>query len=288
MKKIITLVTLSLLIAQTNAGTRQYRADISNSSWQLTDNSRLQCTLSHQIPRYGKAKFYSSANRKMNMEFELEMMRLPDSYSLAEVRSEAPNWRPGIAGRTLANMTLHKQFSPGLPKKIAWNMLNELEQGMSPTFYYNDWYSDNDKITVGLSTARFQQAYQAFVSCVSNLLDFNFDDISYTVLNYQFGSDKLTKASQKRMNMIVEYLALDSKLDLVLIDGYSDSYGGRNTNLKMSQRRANKVRELIVSSGIDASRIEANGYGEKRHVASNETIIGRSKNRRVVIRMEQP
>ena len=288
MKKTITLVTLSLLIAQTNAGTRQYRADISNSSWQLTDNSRLQCTLSHQIPRYGQAKFYSSANRKMNMEFELEMMRLPDSYSLAEVRSEAPNWRPGIAGRTLANMTLHKQFSPGLPKKIAWNMLNELDQGMSPTFYYNDWYSDNDKITVGLSTARFQQAYQAFVSCVSNLLDFNFDDISYTVLNYQFGSDKLTKASQKRMNMIVEYLALDSKLDLVLIDGYSDSYGGRNTNLKMSQRRANNVRALIVSSGIDASRIEANGYGEKRHVASNETIIGRGKNRRVVIRMEQP
>ncbi|TWX73631.1 OmpA family protein [Colwellia sp. C1TZA3] len=288
MKKIITLVTLSLCIAQTNAGVRQYRADIAKSTWQLTDNSRLQCTLSHQIPRYGEAKFYSSANRKMNMEFELEMMRLPDRYSLAEVRSEAPNWRPGIAGRTLANMTLHKQFSPGLPKKIAWNMLNELDQGMSPTFYYNDWYSDNDKITVGLSTARFQQAYQAFVSCVSNLLDFNFDDISYTVLNYQFGSDKLTKASQKRMNMIVEYLALDSKLDLVLIDGYSDSYGGRNTNMKMSQRRASKVRELIVSSGIDASRIEANGYGEKRHVASNETIIGRGKNRRVVIRMEQP
>tara|TARA_R110000737_G_scaffold47607_5_gene67643 strand:- start:12439 stop:13404 length:966 start_codon:yes stop_codon:yes gene_type:complete len=288
MKKIITLVTLSLFISQANAGIRQYRADIENSTWQLTNNSRLQCTLSHQIPRYGEAKFYSSANRQMNMEFELEMMRLPDSYALAEVRSEAPNWRPGVAGRILADMKLQKQFSPSLPKKIAWNMLNELDQGMSPTFYYNDWYSENDKITVGLSTARFQQAYQAFVSCVGNLLDFNFDDISYTVLNYQFGSDKLTKASQKRMNMIVEYLSLDPKLELVLIDGYSDSYGGRNTNLKMSERRASKVRDLIVSSGIDASRIEANGYGEKRHVASNETVIGRSKNRRVVIRMEQP
>jgi len=288
MKKIIILVILSLSIFQANAGIRQYRADIENSSWQLTDDSRLQCTLSHQIPRYGEAKFYSSASRQMNMEFELEMMRLPDSYSLAEVRSEAPNWRPGVAGRVLADMKLHKQFSPSLPKKIAWNMLNELEQGMSPTFYYNDWYSDNDKITVGLSTARFQKAYQAFVSCVGNLLNFNFDDISYTVLNYQFGSDKLTKASQKRMKMIVEYLSLDPNLELVLIDGYSDSYGGRNTNLKMSERRANKVRDLIVSSGIDASRIEANGYGEKRHVASNETLIGRSKNRRVVIRMEQP
>jgi outer membrane protein OmpA-like peptidoglycan-associated protein len=188
----------------------------------------------------------------------------------------------------LADMKLYKQFSPSLPKKIAWNMLNELDQGMSPTFYYNDWYSDSEKITVGLSTARFQQAYQAFVSCVSNLLNFNFDDISYTVLNYRFGSDKLTKTSQKRMNMIVEYLSLDPNLELVLIDGYADSYGGRNTNLKMSQRRANKVRDLIVSSGIDASRIDANGYGEKRHVASNETLIGRSKNRRVVIRREQP
>ena len=166
------------------------------------------------------------------MEFELDMMRLPDSYSLAEVRSEAPNWRPGLSGRTIADMKLHKQFSPSLPKKIAWNMLNELDQGMSPTFYYNDWYSDNEKISVGLSTARFQKAYQDFVSCVGNLLDFSFEDISYTVLNYQFGSDKLTKASQKRMNMIVEYLSLDPELELVLIDGYSDSYGGRNTNLK--------------------------------------------------------
>ena len=288
MKKLITLLTLSLYMFQADAGIRQYRADIQNSNWQLTDDSRLQCTLSHQIPRYGEAKFYSSASRNMNMEFELEMMRLPDSYSLAEVRSEAPNWRPGVGGRILADMKLHKQFSPGLPKKIAWNMLNELDQGMSPTFYYNDWYSDNEKITVGLSTARFQKAYQAFVGCVGNLLNFSFEDISYTVLNYQFGSDKLTKASQKRMNMIVEYLSLDPNLELVLIDGYSDSYGGRNTNLKMSQRRANNVRDLIVSSGIDANRIEASGYGEKRHVASNETIIGRSKNRRVVIRMEQP
>ena len=83
MKKTITLIILSLFVCQTNANIRQYRADIENSNWQLTDDSRLQCTLSHQIPRYGEAKFYSSANRKMNMEFELEMMRLPDSYSLA-------------------------------------------------------------------------------------------------------------------------------------------------------------------------------------------------------------
>jgi outer membrane protein OmpA-like peptidoglycan-associated protein len=288
MKLIIISILLCVFVSQANAGIRQYGADLEHANWQLTNNSRLQCTLSHHIPNYGDAKFYSTASRKMNMEFELDMMRLPDNYSLAEVRSVAPNWRPGKSGRTIADMKLHKQFAPTLPKKVAWNMLNELEQGMNPTFYYNDWYSDNELISVGISTAKFNRAYQEFIGCVGNLLDYNFDDISYTVLNYQFGGDSLTKSSKKRLTMIAEYLTLDTNLELVLIDGYTDSYGGRNDNLKVSNRRAKTIREHFVKNGIDPSRIEANGYGEKRHIASNNTIIGRAQNRRVVIRMEQP
>jgi outer membrane protein OmpA-like peptidoglycan-associated protein len=288
MKKTIISLVLCVFASQTNAGIRQYGADLEHANWQLTNNTRLQCTLSHQIPNYGEAKFYSTANRKMNMEFELDMMRLPDSYSLAEVRSVAPNWRPGINGKTIANMKLYKQFSPSLPKKVAWNMLNELEQGMNPTFYYNDWYSDNEKISVGISTAKFNRAYQEFIGCLGNLLNYNFDDISYTVLSYQFGGNTLTKASKKRLAMIAEYLSLDQDLELVLIDGYTDSYGGRNDNLKISNRRAKTIRDHFVKNGIDPSRIEAKGYGEKRHIASNSTILGRAQNRRVVIRMEQP
>jgi outer membrane protein OmpA-like peptidoglycan-associated protein len=288
MKKPIISLLLCVFVSQANAGIRQYGADLEHANWQLTNNSRLECTLSHQIPNYGEAKFYSTANRKMNMEFELDMMRLPDTYSLAEVRSVAPNWRPGKSGRTIADMKLYKQFAPSLPKKVAWNMLNELEQGMNPTFYYNDWYSDNERISVGISTAKFNRVYQEFIGCVGNLLNYNFDDISYTVLNYQFGGDSLTKSSKKRLSMIAEYLTLDKNLELVLIDGYTDSYGGRNDNLKVSNRRANTIREHFVKNGIDPSRIEANGYGEKRHIASNNTIIGRAQNRRVVIRMEQP
>ena len=288
MKKFILPVVLLVSVCNANAGMRQYAASLDNSEWLLSNESRLECTLSHNIPNYGEAKFYSKANRKSNLEFELDMMRLPDNYSLAEVRSVAPKWRPGIAGYTLADMKLHKQFAPSLPKKVAWTMLNELDQGMSPTFYYNDWYRNEEKISVGLSTAKFKRAYQNFVSCVGNLLNYNFDDISYTVLNYQFGTDDLTKASKRRLAMIAEYLSLDKELELVLIDGYTDSYGPRNANYKMSQRRANNIREQFVKTGIDPNRIEANGYGEKRHIASNGTIIGREKNRRVVIRMDKP
>ncbi|WP_286235490.1 flagellar protein MotY [Thalassotalea sediminis] len=288
MKKILIAASIALFVSQANASIRQYQADIASSKWQLVDESRLQCTLAHQIPNYGEAKFYAKANRNSNMMFELDMLGLPDNYSLAEVRTVAPKWRPGRAGRTLANMKLHKQFSPDLPKKVAWTLLTELEKGMSPTFYYNDWYNDHDKVSVGLSTSRFHKAYQEFVSCVGNLLNYSFDDISYTVLNFEFGSDKFTKSSKRKINMIREYLSLDQELEIVLIDGFTDSYGGRNTNQKTSEKRANKIRQYFVDNGIDPSRIEATGYGEKRHIASNQTVLGRAKNRRVVIRMDKP
>lgn len=288
MKKIALSLITFFIVSTTQASIRQYEADLETSNWLLSDNSRLTCTLTHNIPNYGDAKFSSKAARKSNLAFEMDMLLLPDSYGLAEVKSVAPKWRPGVNSRTLAQMQLHKQFSPGLPKKIAWTMLSELNQGMSPTFYYNDWYSENDKVSVALSTAKFKKAYQNFVGCVGNLLNYSFEDISYTILNYQHNSDSLTKISQKRMAMIKQYLSLDPQLDLVLIDAFSDSYGGRDTNYRLSKRRAEKIREYFVASGIDPARIEAKGYGEKRHIASNNTIIGREQNRRVVIRMEQP
>jgi len=287
MKKTLLAISLSFVVSHASASIRQYSADIANSKWHVTNDSRLECTLSHQIPNYGEAKFSSRANRNTNMEFELDMMLLPDNYSLSQVRTVAPKWRPGISGRTIADMKLHKQFSPDLPKKVAWTMLTELEQGMSPTFYYDDWYNGNHHISVGLSTARFHKAYQEFVGCVGNLLNYSFDDISYTVLNFEFNSDKFTKTSKRRIAMIMEYLSLDTELELVLIDGFSDSYGPKHINQKTSVKRANKIRDYFVKNGIEPSRIEAKGYGEKRHISSNETILGRAKNRRVVIRMDK-
>lgn len=288
MKKVLLTTLLALTVTSSHAGMRQYQAEIASSKWQMTDNSRLACTLSHQIPNYGEAKFVSTANRNTNMMFELDMLMLPDSYSLAQVKSVAPNWRPGKSGRLLADMKLYKQFSPDLSKKVAWTMLSELEKGMNPTFYYDDWYNDQDKVSVALSSSKFHKAYRDFVSCVGNLLNYSFEDISYTVLNFEFGSDDFTKASKRRIAMIKEYLMLDQELDLVLIDGFTDSYGARNINQKTSEKRANKIRQYFIDSGVEPSRIEASGYGEKRHIASNQTVLGRAKNRRVVIRMDKP
>jgi len=67
----------------------------------------------------------------------------------------------------------------------------------------------------------------------------------------------------------------------VEIAAYSDSRGKASYNQALSNKRANSVMIYLVSHGISASRLTANGYGEANPVADNETREGRAQNRRV-------
>lgn len=62
--------------------------------------------------------------------------------------------------------------------------------------------------------------------------------------------------------------------------GYTDSIGTEQYNQRLSERRANSVREWLIRCGIPASRISARGFGESNPVASNATPEGRAQNRR--------
>lgn len=284
-----TAVALSIAMSfSASAGLRHYSAPVEGSQWQLSEKSRLQCTLAHQLPGYGEAMFTSLASKQLNMEFELDMLRLPANYSVASVYSVPPQWMPGQVQREITSMPIRKQYDGDLPEKAAWTMLSELEKGYWPTLYYQDWYSDFDRISVGLNASNFSQPYVEFVECVANLLPYSFEDIAYTVLSYKSNSVDLTKYSKKRLEMIGDYLKEDTDLELVLLDGYSDSYGGRWNNRQLSIRRAVEIKSFFSDMGVDPMRIEVTGHGERRHAAPNTNKMSRAKNRRVVIRMAKP
>jgi len=63
------------------------------------------------------------------------------------------------------------------------------------------------------------------------------------------------------------------------VEGYSDREGSQSESLE----RANSVRDILVGSGLSASRIFARGLGNSRPLASNATAAGREENRRVEI-----
>ena len=72
-----------------------------------------------------------------------------------------------------------------------------------------------------------------------------------------------------------------------VVEGHTDSVGTDAYNQRLSERRANAVRDVLVNQhGLDSSRIEAVGYGESRPVADNATEEGRAINRRVEAEVE--
>jgi OmpA-OmpF porin, OOP family len=67
----------------------------------------------------------------------------------------------------------------------------------------------------------------------------------------------------------------------VRIEGHTDSRGARPHNLKLSQARADSVRQHMLGMAIEAQRMEARGYGPDQPIETNKTVAGREKNRRV-------
>jgi OOP family OmpA-OmpF porin len=69
-----------------------------------------------------------------------------------------------------------------------------------------------------------------------------------------------------------------------VIEGHTDNVGSAEYNQKLSQARANSVRQYLIDNfGIKASRLSAIGYGLTKPIASNDTEEGRQKNRRVQV-----
>ena len=271
----------------TTAAMRQYTANQDNSNWNLVKTTRLQCQLNHEVPYYGEAIFSATASKNKDLLFNLDMVVRPDNYSIAGLKAVPPIWRAGLPARDIADMKLLRKFDGELGNKTAWEMLTELEKGYQPTFYYQDWQNSADKIAVGLSNINFKQAYWAFLQCRDELLPYSFEDISFTIMNYQPNTSKLTKSSKQRLDKIAEYLKYDTTIAAISIDSYTDSYGGRWNNLELSKKRAQAIKEYMVSLGIDETKVETQGFGEKRHVATNDNILGRDKNRRLVIQIEK-
>ncbi len=105
-------------------------------------------------------------------------------------------------------------------------------------------------------------------------------------ITFEFNSARLTANAQRLMENVVAFLRNDPTARIA-ISGHTDNKGSDAYNLKLSRSRANEVRDYLVGYGIEASRLQAAGYGESRPVASNDSESGRELNRRVEFKIQK-
>jgi outer membrane protein OmpA-like peptidoglycan-associated protein len=101
-------------------------------------------------------------------------------------------------------------------------------------------------------------------------------------LRFRISKADLPDGEIQSLDRIAELLAMYPKLT-ARIEGHTDSKGRDETNLELSQKRADAVKQALIERGVDEQRLTAIGIGAARPIADNATSAGRRKNRRVEV-----
>ena len=137
----------------------------------------------------------------------------------------------------------------------------------------------NDVVEKGFSSASVKTYVLAELP-TEIIAKINRDFAEFADANFEFNQSEVSESSYPILDRVVEIM--EENPDLVLeIAAHTDNVGSFEFNLELSQKRAQSIVDYMVSKGIDAIRLEGNGYGEARPIATNGTEEGRMKNRRV-------
>ncbi len=115
----------------------------------------------------------------------------------------------------------------------------------------------------------------------------NFNDIKGSIilegLKFKTGSSEILKSNIPILSNLANYLILNKHEEIILV-GHTDASGNLKSNIKLSKQRAESVRKLFIRHfGVNPDQISTNGIGFLAPIASNETKLGRERNRRVEI-----
>ena len=100
-------------------------------------------------------------------------------------------------------------------------------------------------------------------------------------VQFRSGSAEIDKNSDQLLDQLAQGLDANSQVKHVRIEGYTDNVGDAGVNQRLSQARAESVKQALVRRHVDGDRLETRGLGETRPVAPNSSPGGRQKNRRV-------
>jgi outer membrane protein OmpA-like peptidoglycan-associated protein len=102
-------------------------------------------------------------------------------------------------------------------------------------------------------------------------------------VNFELNSATLTGGSGAILDLVAQTLAAYPEA-IVEVSGHTDTTGSASYNLALSEKRANAVRDYLISKGIDGDRLRAKGYGETSPIAEGNTEDAHAQNRRVEVR----
>ena len=105
-----------------------------------------------------------------------------------------------------------------------------------------------------------------------------------STIEFKYNSSILQPKSIPILNRLVAIFKEHPDINFE-IQGHTDKRGKEDYNVKLSQQRADAVKQYLIKEGLDENRFTTRGYGSSMPIADNSTNEGRLKNRRVVFQI---
>ncbi|MBL4624342.1 MAG: OmpA family protein [Flavobacteriales bacterium] len=200
-----------------------------------------------------------------------------ETEALLNINVKNESGTPGVGDEiTLTGKTSGKSFSGKTNEEGKFSLL--VPKGETYTVKYKSFGDDDEYTDLEIPNA-------------DGYINFDFTIVYelpkvYTLDNVYFDTGKATlkPSSYKALNNLAEVMKNKPALKIE-VAGHTDNDGSEESNLKLSQARAESVKAYVSKQGVEAERMIAKGYGESKPIATNDTVVGKQKNRRTEVRI---
>ncbi|ENM5935219.1 OmpA family protein [Vibrio mimicus] len=266
----------------------------SNWIYQVVD---LECNLMSTNFPYGKFYFRSGGNN--NITFVASLNKNGWQWNNSTLKIKNAPWEKASYIKNVSSVWLPKSGAEFIFERNISHVLTSINEGKWMMLSLKGSNSSADQ-TITIPTVNIQEALQSFLSCHDRLLLRNQSTLQReqlpkmpfldtrdreVVIYFAFGQRTLSNEQKMRLRALYRYIVEDSRVNTVLVDGYTDNVGPSVTNLTISRQRAELIAKELNRLGLAEEKVEVRAHGLRYPVASNDTAAGQAKNRRVTLRL---
>ncbi len=245
--------------------------------------------VAYKITTDGKYAFFSSDRDGGKGNYDIYSIKLPpEAQPVRNVvtisgRVTDESGKPLSAALKWFELNTNRNIGALTSNPETGDYIITLPNGSSYSYFAEKegYYAVSNNVDLSSESSFKEMRIDIVMSSVKTL-----EQTSIKLNNIYFDFDKYEPMPESftELDRVYKFLSDNPGLKIE-ISAHTDSKGGDDYNLQLSQNRAQSVVGYLISKGIDGSRLTAKGYGESVPVGDNETDEGRAQNRRVEMRI---
>jgi len=216
-----------------------------------------------------------------------------DEKQLYDLNKEYAKLKIGDENSTISGDNVQKhQLSTGnheATDKIEHSTISQIDVGLlekvATNKHFDNRLDEKQRYDLKMDHAKSNISDEDFRIPKDNATKYQPFPENNFVIQFDLDSSNLPNKAIEKLDQLAAFL-INSPETKIRIVGYTDSTGDYDYNLSVSRLRANKIKSYLYSNGVNALNIETIGLGPENPIASNATLEGRRKNRRVEIEFD--